>query len=354
MGDLVKKFLQPFSLFLFLFSQNYVLYNYLLMPSIYNEYGHNGYQTLIWGILITTILIMLIPKIAFKRDNSYKINKSIFKYPLILYLILVIILVFTISLRIITKLYFPTQNIYFFVITMGYAIYVFSKLGKDSIINAPTILLLIPIPIIIFSYFYSQSKDFMNLLPFNVIYPTSMKTILFFIFIIIDNFVILLLDHKKTFPSKIVFFSATILFLLFLIVENIMIVGIIGEKYFANYEFLGFLLFSLQTISRYVGNFEFINLYFVVLLCILKCSLYISIIIGFIPAPKKVLTRRLFVLLLIIIVSIILTFYEKLYQFIDIYIFVMIILVVIYYGWLMIGGYREKKRQRISNSIRKK
>ncbi|MDE6655470.1 MAG: hypothetical protein K2J85_00590, partial [Anaeroplasmataceae bacterium] len=82
--------------------------------------------------------------------------------------------------------------------------------------------------------------------------------------------------------------------------EYFILVTNAGDTYFKGLNWVGFISLSIEPISKYIGNFEFAYIFYILISCIFKYSYNMSLIRNSIEINKNLMSGTLFGMLVIL------------------------------------------------------
>lgn len=239
--------LKSFSLFLFSGFFFYVVFKQAVMPKLLQSYGKNA--LFFFAILIvSTLVFLIVPKDVLKTVLKTKLLRYIVGIACLVQMIMLL----TISINVIVNLFYYNSIRIFFLIAIGAVIVILSKLSLEQIINlSASFYIFIPFLWAI-SYIFFPKFDFMELSnpSFSLMEPLLMTNTFF-------STMFLFLNNES---KKIALVSGRIVGFLVLLVEYVTLLCLAGDKYFADYEYVGFIIYQIQNPNRYIGNFDFISI----------------------------------------------------------------------------------------------
>lgn len=256
--------LKSFNLFFFALFFQFIVYKFMMMPYLYDNYGSNGIFFFLIAILITFGLFFI-------PDKYFKalFNNKILKILLGLAAFVNIVVQLAIGANVIYKLFYEDSNYLIFIIIFMISIMIISNLSTSQIINLSTIFyIFIPIMWII-AYLFSPKIDILTW--------GNLRGI-GFDFFFYSNYVgtlIFLLVNLET--NKKIVLSGSIVGSIVYMVEYLMLIGVAGASFFRNYEYVGFITYQIQIPNKYIGNFDFITIISLSLCLIFNSSYFLSL-----------------------------------------------------------------------------
>ena len=267
--------LSKISFFLFVTIYNYLWLRIILFNNFYNSYGNMGfwYGLLIIGIVF--IILLSIPKRLFEKDYKDAFKKSKIKYLYSVFLILESILGLCFCAYLLSQILILEANplivLTFLVLTIGFL----SKLIPYQIMEISTIFNIVGYLILIVSMIAYPSVDISILFPLGEL---NIGVIVFFsLMVLADNFSLLINKEGIKF-NKYIFIFAILFALLMFALEYMVVICSVGEEFLKGVNWVGFVCLSIKPVQKYIGNFDFAYIYYIIVCCIFKYSYNLSII----------------------------------------------------------------------------
>ncbi len=260
----------------------------------YNEYGNTGMFYI--AIIATAILLFfaVIPKKILTFDYGEAFKKSYFKYIYTIILLLENIFGISFSVYLLAKVFILTGNYYIMLGFIVLALVVLSLYHPKDIMELSTLFIMIGYAILTLTLFSYPNLDMTLLLPMK---KTSYWALPLFVIMFIGNNLTLLINKKDVQFSKLNFIMAMFISLLLFAIEYFVLLSNAGDIYFKNLNWVGFLILSIEPISRYIGNFDFAYIFYIMICCIFKYSYNLSVIRNSIDINKKLMGVFLFITL---------------------------------------------------------
>lgn len=297
-----KDYIRPFSLFIAIVFNNYIVFKFFLNQKIYQLYGHMGYIFIIILMIISFLLMLTFNDKRLNNVYSVVNNNKIVRLLLNIHFSISSIITLTLSARILVMNFFPSDNVIFFIVPLILVSIYMTKIKTVGVIN------IITIPALFYFIFFIVTnivnitlKDYSLLLPFKMIEFPSFEIIIISLFTLFDNYLFYTCgnDLKKPFKRKYVFL-ANLLFLVFELVELINITALAGNNFLYDYEFIGFLSYSVMQTFKYIGDFQFIYIYLITLFTLFKINFNHSMIMH--TTTKKKAYIEYFIILIAVFV----------------------------------------------------
>lgn len=279
--------LSKVSFFLFVSIYSYLWLRIIMFPYFYNEYGNIGMFYI--AIIIVAILLFfaLIPKkiLTFDYGDSYK--KSYFKYVYSVILLLENIFGISFAVYLLSKIFILTGNYYVMLGFIGLALVALSLYHPKDIMEISTLFIMVGYAILTLTLFSYPSLDMTLIFP---IKKAGYWALPFFVIMFIGNNLTLLIHKKDIRFSKLNFIMAMLFSLLLFAIEYFVLISTAGDVYFKNLNWVGFLILSIEPISKYIGNFDFAYIFYIMICCIFKYSYNLSVIRNSMDINKKVMS----------------------------------------------------------------
>lgn len=305
----------------------FIITDYYVSQQLYRSAPNSFYIYYLLGALLTLILSFILPK---KSNIIRRLrNGKFLKYLLIIYLGISFVFTTNIFSSSLSSYFFYGYPPFIFIIIILCFAYLSSRYKVRSGLNASFPMIIIAIPLILYNLLGNrQIYDFTQLRLSNF---SSLKISYFpvFIFLILDSFLyILILPFSNAKTNKTIVFSTGLFFLLEAI-ESLIIVSIVGDS-LVEYKGIGFFLYSLESLSGYIGNFDFIYIFLITLFQVVKLVFIIKIIELLLINKKDKASKPIFIALAIISILLSFVFYdiEKYYNY---FIYIMIIILIPFY-----------------------
>lgn len=282
--------------FLFITIYNYVWMRMIMFRYFYNEYGNMGiYYT---GILAVCLLLifLFIPKKLLCKDYEESFKKSNFKYFYSALLLIENIFALSYCIYLLSEIFIPTGNFYIMLALVVGTVVALSYYKPKDVMEISTLFLIVGYIILFSTLLFYPNSDMSLLLP---IRKTNALALPFFLLMILGNNFSLVI-HKKGVPfSKTSFMLAIFVALVFFGIEYFILLTNAGAIYFKNLHWVGFIILSIEQVSKYIGNFDFAHIFYILVCCIFKYSYNLSLIRNNIAIPQKAMTVFLSLLIFI-------------------------------------------------------
>lgn len=239
---------------------NYLLFTYLMVPLLIQEYRNTAYLAILGAFLIVMVLLLFLPK-EIKNINYLNIINKSFVAKISYYLLQFIQLVLQIVLTAYTvnRMFFSEINIIVFLAITTLLIIYISCNNIETIFNSSTFLFLFTIILIFIPFLLTNEvKDYTLLKPFEI--KNSLKFLLL-IYFGLDAFTVVFSGvkmNKKLTKGKL--FIPIAIFFLFMSIELLNIILVTGHTFMVDNEFLGFFSLFIQDTINYIGNLGIVYL----------------------------------------------------------------------------------------------
>lgn len=263
------------SFFLFVFFYNYLWLRILIFPKLYDGFGTTGFLLLCIIILVLIGIILLLPKKLFISNFADQYNKSLIKWiNCFLFSMETIISICFIGFFL-NKIFIEGSNLYVLFLLIGLTIIFVSNLLPYEIIDISTLFNFGGLLLIIISLFVTPKLEVEYL--FIVEDINIWFIILFSLFIIFDNFK-LLLNKESLSISRISFLLPLILSVCGCAMEYGFLIMTVGEHALTNLSYIGFIELSFMPVTKYFGDFNFVYIYLLLICGIFKNAFNVSLI----------------------------------------------------------------------------
>lgn len=243
------------SVVVYIFKSNYLLFTYLFVPILINDYKNTAYLAPIGCFIGIIILILVLPKQYGEIDYNGIMKKSfIVKVIYGLSQAITMVLNILITTYTIGRVFFYENNInIFLLVTVGVVLFV-SLSDSSTILNSSTFLLIISSLLVIIPIFLTNDvKDYTLLKPFLVHKDYSFILLLYFgLDAITFN-----ISGAKLIKGKLTKWKLLIplsIFFFLMIIQIINIILVTGSTFLVDNEFLGFFSLFIQDTINYIGN----------------------------------------------------------------------------------------------------
>lgn len=328
-------------LFLFLLIYNYIFLRSIVFPYCYKEYGYNGIWIIISVLALLILLFLILPKEIY--NNIYFASYIKSKIKILINIILLIRVILGISIASITlyELFFY-KSLYFFIpLAFIIVIFIISKLKPKEIIELSTLFSLV-IMLLYSLYIYDFIDLDFYLIKKSFDFSFSGVAILFSACLFLDNLLILLSNELNDKPKKAIMISGIAFSVITMLFEYVLLILSSGDYIFINEKYIGYLTLLIEPVSRYNGNFDYIYILFLGCGAIFKFSYLLSIIRQSINIKYNFFKSIVFIVLFFLLCLLI----YMLYEFINIYLTVIIILLALglfVLFWILKECYYAKK-----------
>lgn len=328
-------------LFLFMLIYNYIFLRSIVFPYCYKEYGYNGIWIIISVLALVILLLLILPKKIYNNSYLASYNNSKIKIPINIILLLRLILGISIASITLYELFFY-KSLYFLIpLAFIIVIFIISKLKPKEIIELSTLFSLV-VMLLYSLYIYDFIDLDFYLIKKSFDFSFSGVAILFSVCLILDDLLILLSNELNDRPKKGIMISGISLSVITMLFEYLLLILSSGDYVFLNEKHIGYLTLLIEPVSRYNGNFDYIYILFLGCGAIFKFSYLLSIIrqsINIKYSPLKIIIFIVVLFLLCILIYMI-------YEFINIYLTVIIILIALglfILFWILKECYYAKK-----------
>lgn len=299
-----EKNINKISFVVFIIMQNYIMFNYFLLPYTIKEHYQTGYISFIIMLMISLVLVLLLPKNIGTINYFDIIKKSVFlKYILVISKFIIGCLTIYMSVRTLSAAIYPTVPMLFFIGTLVIGSVYISTFQANHIINSSTIFFLFGIFLIIVGLFLNSSiNDYDMLLPF--IYDSTLNDIII-VYFTLDGISLIFLNNGTTqkLKKKDITIGVGVLFII-CILETVNVITLCGTDYLINNEFLGFFSLYIQDTLTYVGNLSFIYILIIPMVCLFKTGLSIKYVRELLTIKRNKIFNIIISLLLGVVVLI--------------------------------------------------
>ncbi|MDE6660343.1 MAG: hypothetical protein K2J93_00780 [Anaeroplasmataceae bacterium] len=286
--------LSKISFFLFVSVYNYLWLRIIMFPYFYNTYGNMGvYYTAIIAVAMILVFAFL-PKRLMQHDYVEGFKKSNFKYFYSAILLLENIFGVTFCLYLLSKIFIPSGNYYIMLGFVAIVLVALSYYQPKDIMEIATLFIILGYAILTLTLFFYPDLDTSLLFP---IKETSIISLPIFVVLFFGDNLTFLINKKDVEFTKLNFimaiFSAFILFG----VEYFILITNAGDTLFKGLNGVGFISLSIEPISKYIGNFEFAYVFYILISCIFKYSYNLSVLRNSIEIHKHFMAVVLFIMI---------------------------------------------------------
>lgn len=260
--------------FLFVLNFNYLWLRIIVFNYFYNNFGNMG---LIYGLILTAIVLVLIcviPKKIINTDFKNSYNKSIFKYLYGFIIFIETVVGLSIVVYMLHKIFISDSNYLILLSLLCLCIGFISNNQVKDIMEISTLFSIIGYGLFFISLIYFPSIDYSLLLPIK--YDNPIVLILFSLMIFGDNLKILI-NKENIKINKWLFVIPIIIAILLFCLEYFILIGNAGTIIFKDIYWVGFICLSLEQVTKYIGNFDFIYIYLILVCSIFKFSLNMNL-----------------------------------------------------------------------------
>lgn len=267
--------LSKVSFFLFVTIYNYLWFRMLLFNYFYNNFGSMGILYVLLLIILVIVFYTALPKRIYQTDYEKKFQKSWIKtlYTFMLYLESIFSISFCAYL--LSDIFIMKANFGIILFGIIFAVIVLSRLIPKDVMELSTLFNIIGYIVLCLSFLYIPNLDYSNLLPFKKLDSWALLSIS--IMMIGDNLTLLI--HKKDVNfSKLSFILALFIAIFFLGFEYFLLICSSGTEFFKDINYVGFICFSIEPVSKYIGSFDFSYIFYILISCIFKYAYNLSVI----------------------------------------------------------------------------
>lgn len=299
-----------FSVLVYTLKSNYLLFTYLFVPILMQEYKNTSYLAPIGCFIIVFLLIFLLPKKYGEINYNQIINKSFFaKFSYYLSQALAVILNVVIVSYTVGRMFFSEYDlIIFMLMTVGVTVFIATS-SIEVIFNSSTFLLIISVLLIIFPLFLTNDvKDYSLLKPFVM---GKSFTFLLLLYFGLDAISIVLsgVNTKKKISKWTLLIPVGIIFF-FMSLELLNIILVTGSLFLLDNEFLGFFSLFIQDTINYVGNLGLFFLFVIPIVGCYRAAYSLRKIKDVFHIKKKVLPNIILIILLFSLTYFIINFID--------------------------------------------
>ncbi|MBQ9124246.1 MAG: oligosaccharide repeat unit polymerase [Acholeplasmatales bacterium] len=263
------------SLFFFILSYNYIWLRTTLFPHFYNTYGVNGIFYILFIAMVIGLFFLILPKALYKIEYK-EYEKSKYKNFLNAILFIRIALGIAIVGVILYTLFFYDYPLIMSIIGIVLVILIISNSKPSDIIQISTLFGIIGL-LLYFFYLYQFIELDFSLISFDFKLDNYILYILLAA-LIFDNLIYLITDKEKLkITKKTVIIGIMISFLLLLFEYSFLTLSS-GDELFKNSPLSGFQALSIEPITRFNGNFDYIYIVLIITSIVFKMSYFLSII----------------------------------------------------------------------------
>lgn len=267
--------LSKISFFLFVTGYNYIWLRVLIFNYFYNKFGGMGiYYTAIMAVAIV-LLFALVPKKLMQHSYEEAYKKSYFKYFYSIIILLENIIGIVFSVYLLSRIFIPTANFYVMLVIISLAVVAISYYRPKDIMEISTLFFIVGYGILMLSLFFYPDLDITYLLPFQ---GSNYWVLPLFIIMFFGENLIFLIDKREVNFSKLNFIMAVFVSILLFGVEYFILICNAGDTIFKGISWVGFISLSIEPISKYIGNFDFAYIFYILICCIMRNAYHMSIV----------------------------------------------------------------------------
>ena len=274
-GDFFMYKLSKVSFFIFTFFYNYLWLRILLVRYLYNDFKESGWLILLIIIVMISFILIILPKKILNFNYLHFLDIMPIKVIYTLLNILEVGMLIGFGVNVLSKEFIIESNPFIMILVVSICIMLIGKLKHFEIINLSTLFYLFGVVLIVFSLFFvtNINKEVYDL--FIVNNSNFLSAILLGLIIVINNFKIIL-NKEGLYFKKNVFIIAVIFSLLFLLIEYGLLIIRAGGILFKDINHVGFLCLSFMPVTRYLGDFNFIYIYLIIISLVFKSGFDIT------------------------------------------------------------------------------
>lgn len=289
--------LSKISFFLFVSVYNYLWLRILVFPYFYNTYGNMGIYFAVILILIVILGFVLLPKKLMLHRYEEAFKKSNFKYFYSTIIILENIFGVAFCTYLLSKIFIPSGNFYIMVGFIALILVALSYYQPKDVMEISTLFIIIGYSILTLTLFFYPNLDISLLFP---IRQVSMMGLPLFAFLVFGDNLTFLINKKDMNFSKLNFIMAIFSSLALFGVEYFILITNAGDTFFKDLNWVGFISLSIEPTSKYIGNFEFAYVFYILISCIFKYAYNLSLLRSSINIHKTLMSIILFSMLVIL------------------------------------------------------
>ncbi len=339
--------ISKFSLFLFTVSNNYVLVQFLIMPLIFRQVGNSFIIYILLMLALSFIINLILNNKKLKTNMLNKsINNKLVRFSLIIYFIIKIVLIATISSIVLSIGFYQNTKIIYFLVPLIIAGVYISKIRDVGVVNISTILILLSWPILFLSYFlHNNLKDFSLLLPLNFsITGVKWYHSFLFLYLILDNYTFLLTnDNAKEKSGKSLILLTNICMFFIILLNWVNLTTFVGDIFLRDYKLLGFMGYAIHSTYKYLGNLDFLYVYMITVYAILRIgfmSNYFRVLCKFKNTSKS---NILIIIIILALALIFLNYHILIEKYLEYFIYLLLVLILPYFLMLVFMKKKEVK-----------
>lgn len=219
------------------------------------------------------MIFLLIPKKVLNKNYSELLNKSLIKWILLILSLLEIIFNICYISYFINEVFIVDSNIYILLIIISSIIIFISNLLPYEIIDLSTIFNILGFLLIGISFIFKPKVDIEYLFMFEN--TGIIKIIPYVFFIIFDNLKLLVSKDKINFKRRD-YLLAIFLGLVLYVIEYGLLIMTVGDKILIDLSYVGFLELSFMPVTKYLGDFNFVYIYLLLICGIFKNGFNLS------------------------------------------------------------------------------
>ena len=282
--------------FLFVTIYNYIWLRIIMFQYFYNEYGSMGMYYI--GIVAVCVLLifLLLPKKLLYHSYEESFKKSYYKYFYFCILLLENIFGMSFCIYLLSTIFIPTGNFYVMLGLMVVTTGIISYYKPKDVMEVSTLFVLIGYGILILALFFYPHLDVSVLLPLK---KTSIWALPLFVFMFLGDNLVFVINKKDTPFSKLSLTLALLASIVLFAIDYFILITNAGDVYLKGLNWVGFISLSIEPISKYIGNFDFAYIYYLMICCAFKYAYNLSLIRDNIVMNHKGMSVLLFLLIFI-------------------------------------------------------
>lgn len=283
--------LSKISFFLFVSVFNYLWLRILMFPYFYNAYGNMGvFYIGIFSVMVILCLVCIPKKMmAYQYEESFK--KSNFKYFYYTLVILETIFGVAFCTYLLSKIFISNGNFYIMIGCIALVLVALSYYQPKDVMEISTLFIIAGYSILTLSLFFYPNLDISLLFP---IRHTNIIALPIFTILFLGDNLTFLINKKDIQFTKLNFIMAILVSLILFGVEYFILLTNAGDTFFRGLNWVGFISLSIEPISKYIGNFEFAYIFYILISCIFKYAYNLSLLRSSININKTILSIILF------------------------------------------------------------
>lgn len=330
------------SLFLFILAFNYISLRVIIFPYLYNAYGAIGIYYLLMICFGIITFFLFLPKRVYAIDYKKNYVNSKFKYLFNFCLALRIIIGLTISTYIIQDQFFNEYSFLAIFVGFLFVISIISTLKPSEVIQISTLFSVIVLVAYLYYVYKFIDLDF-GLWTKNLNFKFDIMLFILPYCLIFDNSIYFLTSQKEVELSRKPITLAVTISCLILLFEYMNLTLSSGGVLFSGDLMVGFKALTIESVSRYNGNFRYIYILMLGISCVFKFSYFLSLIKQSIRIKKKKIFYTIFISLMLLLGVLAPLIISKLRVFLSYFIITSFLLGGVLIIWIFKEAYHVKK-----------